>query len=116
MLLHDLEPRKKKTEWGKFKKSKQITTSKKKTHDFHQDHPANQDYGPDWDRLKREVKERDGWKCKNCKKQARTPTERKEMHAHHIISLSKGGKNIKSNLLVLCRECHRRLHRGNKWL
>jgi 5-methylcytosine-specific restriction endonuclease McrA len=29
-----------------------------------------------------------------------------QMQIHHIIPLAKGGKNTKSNLVVLCEECH----------
>ncbi len=35
----------------------------------------------------------------------------KDLHIHHIIPLSKGGKNEISNLEVVCRKCHLDLHK-----
>jgi len=31
---------------------------------------------------------------------------------HHIVPLSKGGRNLGSNLIVLCANCHRDAHAG----
>jgi hypothetical protein len=61
------------------------------------------DYPPDWDRVRRVVLQRDGYKCKNCSSQD-------QLHVHHIVPLSSGGTNNWSNLVTLCRKCHRRLH------
>jgi 5-methylcytosine-specific restriction endonuclease McrA len=34
-----------------------------------------------------------------------------QMQSHHIQPLSKNGKNGKSNLTIVCDECHKKLHR-----
>jgi len=41
-------------------------------------------------------------KCSNCKNKF----ERKYLHIDHIIPLGNGGKNIISNLQILCVECN----------
>jgi 5-methylcytosine-specific restriction endonuclease McrA len=43
--------------------------------------------------------ERDGYYCKNC-----NSTE--NITIDHIVPVSKGGKNILSNLQLLCRSCN----------
>ena len=43
-------------------------------------------------------------KCKICNKKAQT-------HWHHIIPLSKGGAEIKDNLIEVCLLCHCKLHK-----
>ena len=46
--------------------------------------------------------------CKICK-------SNKDLHTHHIIyqNVNKGeGKNYKNNLIVLCEECHIKLHKN----
>jgi hypothetical protein len=43
-----------------------------------------------------------------------------DLHRHHIIPKSKGGTNDKSNLILVCIECHGKAHgvlfKGNKGL
>lgn len=55
---------------------------------------------PEWQERSREAKTRDGWKCILC------GTDDDELHADHIIPLSKGGTNEMSNLQTLCVTCH----------
>lgn len=61
-------------------------------------------YPDDWDVIRQSVYERDDYECCNC---GRSETE---LHAHHIVPLSKGGTNKKTNLKTVCRECHMALH------
>jgi 5-methylcytosine-specific restriction endonuclease McrA len=64
----------------------------------------------EWDRLSTEVKERDGYKCTVC---GATMPEAKQLHAHHIVPKSKGGKDELSNLTTLCILCHAEVHKDS---
>jgi 5-methylcytosine-specific restriction endonuclease McrA len=59
-------------------------------------------------RLRFEILKRDNSKCIMC---GRSPPE-VTVHVDHIISFSKGGKTIASNLRVLCSDCN--LGKSNK--
>lgn len=60
-------------------------------------------YGSSWDQISATcIKLADGV-CKKCGGKAR--------RAHHIIPLSKGGSNLQSNLMAVCKKCHKKLHR-----
>lgn len=63
-------------------------------------------YPSDWGNLRKAVYSRDGYKCANCGLTGAGV----ELHAHHIVPLSAGGSNAPSNLITLCRDCHRRAH------
>lgn len=63
-----------------------------------------QDYPADWDMIRRSVYRRDSYTCRNC-----MATEA-ELHAHHVVPLSKGGSNSTSNIVTLCRDCHTSIH------
>ena len=43
--------------------------------------------------------ERDGWKCRVCKR-------RSNLHTHHIIFRSQKGGDYSWNMLTLCNDCH----------
>ena len=49
---------------------------------------------------------RDGYQCTQCEK------KNIQLDAHHIIFKEHGGKDTISNLLTLCRPCHRKVHQG----
>ena len=49
---------------------------------------------------------RDDYKCQCCK------TKKSILNAHHIIYRSKGGADMLDNLITLCEDCHKKLHRG----
>jgi 5-methylcytosine-specific restriction endonuclease McrA len=57
----------------------------------------------EYKKLCTEVFERDGWKCKSCKR-------RSNLHAHHIKFRSHGGDDASYNLVTLCSMCHDALH------
>ncbi len=44
-----------------------------------------------------------GNKCANC-------METNNLEYHHIIPIIVGGKDINSNMVCLCSECHKKLH------
>jgi 5-methylcytosine-specific restriction endonuclease McrA len=38
---------------------------------------------------------------------------RAELHVHHIVPISAGGNHLQSNLEVLCKFCHQKMHGNN---
>ncbi len=75
------------------------------------------DYGPDWDRIRNEVLERDGHRCRKCG--AGEPPGRTH-DVHHLRPFREFGyrrgvndndklANAPENLLTLCRACHHRV-------
>jgi len=59
-----------------------------------------------WLNVQRQVFERDGFRCRHCKKGKR------ELHAHHLEARKDGGLDTLENLVTLCKECHGDYHRG----
>ena len=70
-------------------------------------------YGRAWKRIRdRYIKAHP--LCEECKKAGRvTPAQ----EVHHIMPLSKGGTNVDSNLMSLCKPCHSRItaESGDRW-
>ena len=75
------------------------------------------DYGPDWDRIRNEILERDGHHCRKCG--ASEPPGRSH-DVHHLRPFREFGyrrgvndndkiANAPENLLTLCRACHHRV-------
>ncbi len=62
-------------------------------------------YPPDWEERRRQVEERDSDQCCKC-------GNLRYLHLHHIKSLSEGGNNKISNLMLLCEKCHSKKHGG----
>ena len=58
-----------------------------------------------WERIRREVFERDGYRCQKCGKAGR-------LEAHHVVHLAAGGGNAVENVQTLCRGCHIAHHGG----
>ena len=52
-----------------------------------------------WRILRREVLDRDGWRCTRCGARGR-------LDVHHKVPLAAGGTNELRNLTALCRGCH----------
>lgn len=71
------------------------------------------DYPSDWDSRRREVYERDNHACQNCGRSSRERSDL-ELHAHHIVPISKGGSHAKTNLSTMCSECHNAIHNDNQ--
>jgi len=55
-------------------------------------------------RVRREILERDGWRCQKC-------GCCHNLDVHHIRRRSALGDDAETNLITLCRECHKILHR-----
>lgn len=68
-------------------------------------------YPERWDALRKAVYKRDNYECQGCTAKG-GPEGDAELHAHHIVPLSMGGSNMKSNLITLCEDCHGRVHGG----
>lgn len=49
---------------------------------------------------------RDDYTCQYCK------TKKGTLHVHHIVYRSNGGADTLDNLITLCKECHKKLHKG----
>lgn len=54
-------------------------------------------------RTRATVLKRDGHRCRACGQQH-------GLEAHHVVMRSLGGKDDASNLIALCRDCHRSVH------
>ena len=56
--------------------------------------------------MKAYILDRDKYRCKCCK------DKNTRLEVHHILERSKGGTDIPSNLITLCSECHKLVHKG----
>lgn len=56
--------------------------------------------------MKAYVLHRDGYQCQKCK------TKKGKLHVHHVVFRSSGGTDSPENLIVLCSDCHDKLHNG----
>jgi hypothetical protein len=71
-------------------------------------HEDNPDWrGPEWKKIREEIKKRDGYKCQKCPKT-------KRLQVHHIVPWRKTHDNSPSNLITLCINCHQREKGINK--
>ena len=66
-------------------------------------------YPDNWKELSEQVRARAGYKCQKCGKSFLH--NKIALHAHHIVPLSKGGRNCLSNLIAVCEECHSKIHK-----
>jgi 5-methylcytosine-specific restriction endonuclease McrA len=60
-----------------------------------------QAYTVNWDAISAAVIRRDGGRCTEC-------GSTKQLNAHHIIPVARGGLTVLWNLKTLCRLCHSR--------
>lgn len=65
-----------------------------------------------WDRLRKQVYERDEYTCVNCGAEG-GPNGSTELHADHVLPSSRDGSDTSRNLRTLCRECHEARHARN---
>lgn len=67
------------------------------------------EYPSNWDTVRREVYHRDDYQCQDCRTKG-GPDDDTELHVHHVVPLSQGGLNKRSNLKTLCEKCHKVAH------
>ena len=61
-----------------------------------------------WATIRREVLERDGWRCKSCGRAGR-------LEVDHVVPVAKGGEKFDpDNCQALCRRCHFRKTAGER--
>ena len=103
---------------GRLADSEQYCAEHKKVvtkqyNQYERDPASNKRYGRAWKRVRdRYIKSHP--LCEECQKQGKlAPAE----EVHHILPLSKGGGNEKSNLMALCKSCHSRItaESGDRW-
>jgi len=61
----------------------------------------------EWKKLRKQVIERDGNKCKVCGK-------KRKLTVHHIKPRDEGGTNALNNLETLCQKCHDEIEMGGE--
>lgn len=73
----------------------------------------NGTYGPNWDTVREEIRERDDYKCQNCgvSEEKHIQDAGSVLPVHHIIARARFGRdyetaNHESNLITLCISCH----------
>ena len=73
---------------------------------FERSPDVNKIYGRAWKRIRdRYIKLHP--LCEECEKQGKlTPAE----EVHHILPISRGGTDYRSNLMALCQSCHTKIH------
>ena len=62
---------------------------------------------PDW--LRKAYRKAVNYTCQNCRKKEK---EAGTLTIHRIIRGHKGGKYVPNNVMVICQECHRKIHGG----
>jgi 5-methylcytosine-specific restriction endonuclease McrA len=58
-----------------------------------------------YESLRQRVLRRDGWRCQSCGTMS-------NLEVHHRQFRSHSGHDSEENLMTLCAECHRNVHRG----
>ena len=53
--------------------------------------------------LRRQILERDGWRCQDC-------GSSQNLQIHHKKLRSQSGHDAEENLITLCAQCHMRIH------
>lgn len=71
---------------------------------------TEESYPDNWDMLRKQVYERDDYKCRNCGVKGGDNGNKVVLHAHHIVPVSSDGNHVNSNLVTLCQTCHNKVH------
>lgn len=73
----------------------------------------SKNYPSDWNSRRKKVYRRDDYICQNCGSKG-GPKGTTELHAHHIVPVSRGGSHEMSNLSTVCNQCHMAIHNEGK--
>jgi len=68
-------------------------------HQLRQKRPRLKLSPEEYNLLRQQVLERDGWRCQDC-------GSSKHLHVHHQVNRSKLGNDALDNLITLCATCH----------
>lgn len=63
-------------------------------------------YFKGWNRFRHVVFRYYNYICQNCGRYAKG-----ELHLHHLVPIKMGGGNGWENLVPVCRDCHKRIHK-----
>lgn len=69
-------------------------------------------YPDDWKSLSQSIKAKHNNRCSKC---GCVGSFDNPIQLHHLIPLSRGGRNVQANFVPLCSICHRRSHRGKQF-
>ena len=86
---------------------KEIALSKKSGMFFRNEVSNNYSYPENWYLIRKIIYKRANYTCEYCGNSG------SKLNAHHLIPLSKGGKNELANLVCVCDQCHSILHHSN---
>lgn len=64
---------------------------------------------PDWEERRRICLDSNGRECSLC------GDDNVELHVHHVQPISSGGSHLQSNLELLCKFCHYKMHGGEEF-
>lgn len=89
---------------GKFNYQKRFKPNKKanRQNQKSRDNRRRQLYTDNWDKIRKSVYQRDGYRCVMCGKKGK-------IHAHHIVPVTISKDNSMNNLVSVCESCHRKL-------
>jgi len=85
----------------KLLKETEIIEGVRISKDTFTDIDINNDYGIDWNILRKDILERDNFECQESDGYCKGP-----LQIHHILQLSRGGTNNADNLITLCYYHH----------
>ena len=77
---------------------------------------SNNGYYPkDWEMRKNYIKKKYNYKCASCGSENEYTSQwyapyKFKFFCHHIVSIKEGGDNSLENLILLCEECHNKIH------
>ena len=63
-------------------------------------------YPENWNRLRHALFKEAGYRCQVCGRYAKG-----DLHLHHIVPISISHDNSRENLIVLCSDCHYKVHK-----
>ena len=64
---------------------------------------------PEWKRIAEKRKEIDGHRCVMC---GSIGTQTNKLECHHVTYRNVGNEDVYKDVMTLCRNCHRAIHRA----
>ncbi len=74
--------------------------------------PIDMDHDEIWVFLQWRILARDAHTCQKCLVADDPDRQYMSLHVHHIVPRNQGGTDHPRNLITLCGDCHREVHRG----